>query len=321
MGHKHEAFVVELWGRDLMDEFAAIYRERSRFACVFVSVQYLAKPWPRHERRNAQARSLTSEEPYILPVQLDDSILPGVPPTTAHVDGRKNTPEEIAEMLIKKLGGSVTEKGQAQPIGVPRTPEAVAELIATREGPWEYLLFAGYLAQGKQRLDRKWRDHELGLAQPGQRRLTDEESLDALKSFEGPLLAIQNFDRLMAPEAQEGAFGAPGEPGDPEAIEHLATRYLDVYEYLMDWATTTRSLGVTEGFRPLRDITARMSDKAIERIREAIDIFIAELEQASERLAKGEEGIRVEHTITLEVDDDVAAAHQAELDRLLAEGF
>lgn len=203
---------------------------------------------------------------------------------------------------------------------MPRTPEEAAGLIASRPAAWEYLLYAGFLLQGKQRLEPKWRDHRLGLALPGGVPLSDLESIDALKSVtRGPLMAVQNFDRVMSQDAQEDAFGVPGEPGDPEAIDHLARRFLDIYEYLLDWAADIRSLGVADELADLRTISAKLSDRAIEQIREFIDLFAAEMEQVPERLARGDEGIRIEMTLKLDVGDDLIDAHAAEWSRLEAE--
>jgi len=99
---KFEEF--ELWGKDLYEYFDKIYRNDSRFCVMFLSKHYAKKAWTNHERKSAQARSLEQSEEYILPVKLDDTQIQGIRPTTGYIDGRKNTPEEICNITLKKLG-------------------------------------------------------------------------------------------------------------------------------------------------------------------------------------------------------------------------
>lgn len=39
----------------------------------------------------------------ILPVMLDDILVPGMPKTTTHVDGRTKSPEEVADLTMDHL--------------------------------------------------------------------------------------------------------------------------------------------------------------------------------------------------------------------------
>jgi hypothetical protein len=94
----------QLWGKDLVVFFDEIYRERSRFCVIFVSKDYSERMWTNHERRSAQARALEEKgNEYILPIKVDDSELPGMPPTIGYVSLDQNTIEEIASLLINKL--------------------------------------------------------------------------------------------------------------------------------------------------------------------------------------------------------------------------
>jgi hypothetical protein len=71
---------------------------------MFVSQHYVKKPWPKHERTHAQARALLAQEEYILPARFDDTEIPGVPHTIGYVDLRAKSPEELGEMIVRKLG-------------------------------------------------------------------------------------------------------------------------------------------------------------------------------------------------------------------------
>jgi hypothetical protein len=54
-------FAIELWGQNLYEYLDDLYRNRARFAVIFVSRFYALKPWTNHERRSVQARALSSK--------------------------------------------------------------------------------------------------------------------------------------------------------------------------------------------------------------------------------------------------------------------
>jgi len=94
---------VDLWGKDLYDRLDDVYRNKALYCVIFISKNYAAKVWTTHERKSAQARALQENREYILPVRLDDTEIPGIPPTIAHVDLRNISVEELADMTIQKL--------------------------------------------------------------------------------------------------------------------------------------------------------------------------------------------------------------------------
>lgn len=98
--HDEEA---DMWGRDLYQKFQQIYGLECRFFIPFVSKNYLAKRWPMHELKQAQARDFKSDTEYILPLRLDDSELPGINETTGYVDLRIRPIEDVAQLCLKKL--------------------------------------------------------------------------------------------------------------------------------------------------------------------------------------------------------------------------
>lgn len=94
----------ELWGKDLVFFFDDIYRKQSHYCVIFVSAQYSSRMWTNYERRSAQARMLEERGgEYILPIQVDESELAGMPPTLGHLSLKEHTIEQIADLLIKKL--------------------------------------------------------------------------------------------------------------------------------------------------------------------------------------------------------------------------
>ena len=94
-----------LWGKNLVDHLANIYQHRSRFVVMFISKFYVEKAFPTHERQHAQARALVAKEEYILPARFDDTEVPGLAPTVAYADLRNLSPEQLAQLILSKVGG------------------------------------------------------------------------------------------------------------------------------------------------------------------------------------------------------------------------
>lgn len=97
-----------LWGKDLFQHLEKVYRDKARYCVVFVSRHYLKKNWTKHELRQAQARSFESAREYILPLRLDDTVLPGLAATIGYLDLRKTKIEQVAALLLEKLGKQVS---------------------------------------------------------------------------------------------------------------------------------------------------------------------------------------------------------------------
>jgi hypothetical protein len=93
-----------LWGKDLYEYLDNVYRAQCRFCVVFISEHYLKKPWPRHERRSAQARALADSSEYVLPARFDDTEVPGILTTTGFIDLRTESPADVAVLIAQKLG-------------------------------------------------------------------------------------------------------------------------------------------------------------------------------------------------------------------------
>jgi hypothetical protein len=96
---------ADLWGKDLYQHFQTVYRDKAKFAVVFVSEHYVRKAWPRHELKQVQARDFMEGREYILPLRIDDSELPGLNPTVGYVDLRETTIEGVANLLLDKVFG------------------------------------------------------------------------------------------------------------------------------------------------------------------------------------------------------------------------
>ncbi|GAA0274247.1 TIR domain-containing protein [Cryptosporangium japonicum] len=109
----------QLWGADLYQHLSQVYSEEARYCVVFVSKAYERKLYTRHELRMAQARAIKEKNVYVLPARFDDTVLPGLPSTVAHVDLRSTSPAELSALIRKKLDLPVEPP---DPRPWPRTP-------------------------------------------------------------------------------------------------------------------------------------------------------------------------------------------------------
>lgn len=71
---------------------------------MFISKHYAEKDWPTHERRSAFEKAIESKEEYILPARFDDTEIPGLHKTIAYVDLRRKSFEQLAALILQKLG-------------------------------------------------------------------------------------------------------------------------------------------------------------------------------------------------------------------------
>jgi TolB-like protein len=122
---------VSLWGKDLYQHLDDVYRNRATYCVVFISRAYSEKLWTKHELKSAQARAFEANREYILPVRLDDTALPGILPTMGYVSNK--SPEELAELIIEKLGQTTGLGTTAEP--VDSTTESEAETLTDQPDP------------------------------------------------------------------------------------------------------------------------------------------------------------------------------------------
>ncbi|MBI1313416.1 TIR domain-containing protein [bacterium] len=95
---------ADLWGKDLYQHLASVYKDRSRFCVMILSRHYAEKLWTRHELQQAQARAFRENREYILPLRKDDTAIPGVPETIGYIDLRETPLHQAARLVFEKLG-------------------------------------------------------------------------------------------------------------------------------------------------------------------------------------------------------------------------
>ena len=92
-----------LWGKDLYEYLSDVYSKQAQFCIMVLSKNYIKKNWTRHERKAAQARAFEDCKEYILPLRLDDAVIPGMLSTTGFIDATKKTTEEISKLVQLKI--------------------------------------------------------------------------------------------------------------------------------------------------------------------------------------------------------------------------
>src|SRR5690349_2831895 len=114
---------IELWGKYLAEELPAIYGEQAAAVVVFISAEYAARDWTRHERRAALARAVRERREYVLPARFDDTPLPGLLSDMVTADLRTKNPQQFAAMIAVKLADlaiAPTTGGPAQEVEYAR---------------------------------------------------------------------------------------------------------------------------------------------------------------------------------------------------------
>ena len=309
--------IAEMWGQDLGDFFDDVYRRRARFAVIIVSRHYVDKAWSNHERKSALARAIESRMPYVLPVRLDDSDVPGLRPTTGFIDGRQVGIHGIVEAVRDKLG--MEPEPPQPPSRTPRTLTELSALLTSRPAGWEYLLYAGSLYVQMNDLESKYRDHEVGYAMPT---VLSVDREGAIASLQGLLAEVSRIiaqtESVMAPEVQGRAFGPPGEPGNAELIQHSAQRLISIYEDILGWAARVRGTAVPDEFRTAFQLAAKFADNPIREFRDFVSRMVDAMDKLPAHLAAPEpkDPLVITLELVLTLDQATAKAFRKEMKRL-----
>ncbi|MFD9704171.1 toll/interleukin-1 receptor domain-containing protein [Lentzea sp. NPDC059081] len=301
--------VAELWGVNLVDHLPEVYGKKVRYVLLFASKHYVEKKWTRVERQAAQARALDKAEEYLLPIRIDDTEVPGLPPTIAYLDLQKHGTDVIAAAVVKKLG----RHSPAQPeliTKAPRTADEVKSLLAARPPAWPYLLFAGILFQGVNALEPKFRDHVSGYA-PRNGAVLDVLSLDPFRHRHAMLAEItDSAERILSPEKRLRTFGEPGDTNNlnPDEVIHTAQRLVELYGELLDWARDVR--GTTylyDEVRRVASLQARYADGPVTAIRKLAADFLMLADTLVERVSAGE-NVTYEFMLSFTIDPNLSLA-------------
>lgn len=106
-----------LVGEELTEYLGRIYSQETRSVLMLISSHYASKPWTRHERRHALSTAIQQESsPYIFPIRLDSTVIPGLPDSVAYL----KMPPETASSVAKAIAAKFSTKPHVRPLPQPR---------------------------------------------------------------------------------------------------------------------------------------------------------------------------------------------------------
>lgn len=305
-----EDYEVEAWGQDGIEYFTDVYQNRARYAVIFVSRSYAEKVWTRTERRAALARAARQRSEYVLPIRLDDTELDGLLPTTIYLDARRYGTQGLVDAIRQKiaLNGPPPKPTVNSVRTVPRTPEEIQRVLAEREGPWEYLLYAGLLYSFTADMEPKYNDFKMGYARRSTTHVSVEDLTLCVRREVGAIhRIIANFEAVLTPSAQEDAFGKPGQPGDANKISHLASRFASNYEDLMDWSGELRGMTAEREGDVALKLLARWAEQPVRECRRFVQELVTQLDKWHEPREDGTP-ISIDITASFNLDSDLVDA-------------
>jgi len=80
-----------------------VYRKKAKYCVMLVSENYAKKRRASLECKAAQARAFEENRPYILPIRLDSTEIPGVLPTVGYMSWDKDGISFMIDAIEQKL--------------------------------------------------------------------------------------------------------------------------------------------------------------------------------------------------------------------------
>lgn len=121
-----------LWGVNLYTHLSDVYQNQAQYCVILISEHYAKKLWTNHEREAAQARAFTEHKEYILPVRLDDTKIPGLPPTVGYLKWPPEGAESIANLILDKLKLSRSHEAIESAPTAPRVEVSIKPTVPDR---------------------------------------------------------------------------------------------------------------------------------------------------------------------------------------------
>jgi len=108
---EYQATDPDLWGKDILDHLVNLYARKARYCLLLVSRHYPLKTWTQADRTSVRERALRDPNEYILPIQLDESEVPGITTAKGYRDLRQQSVEHLVSWLDEKLRKTETQSG------------------------------------------------------------------------------------------------------------------------------------------------------------------------------------------------------------------
>lgn len=115
--------IPSLWGRNGIEVLDKTYGEESCAVVMFVSSEYVDKPWCKVERRAALSARMERNKDSVLQVVFNKVKVPGIPTSEIYVEAENYVPGELAVLICQTIGVDVTSM-KADITAAPVSPEA-----------------------------------------------------------------------------------------------------------------------------------------------------------------------------------------------------
>lgn len=139
-----EDYQIQLWGKPLTEALPDIYSNRAKAVVVFVSKEYAAKDWTTLEKRAALERAVREKSDFVLPARFDNTELPGLSSAVSYISLNNLTPEDFAELIVKKLGASNASSRTPDPLdSISQSTKNFAARKKRREDVAQYIQTRG----------------------------------------------------------------------------------------------------------------------------------------------------------------------------------
>jgi hypothetical protein len=102
---------IKLGGGDFVTHIAELYRTKARFCVMLISQHYPLKKWTESERTAAHQHALRDANEYLIPVQVDQTEVPGIREAASYRDLRQHSLESLVDWLEQKLAGTSDRSG------------------------------------------------------------------------------------------------------------------------------------------------------------------------------------------------------------------
>ncbi|MDA3076804.1 TIR domain-containing protein [Campylobacter sp. JMF_04 NA10] len=100
---------VEKQGKDLFEYFPDVFINKAKYIVIFISEYYKEKVWTKHEFNSIKERILKSKEDIFL-IKFDKTDLLGISKTKYYINANENTPIEVADILVRKIGINIDKR-------------------------------------------------------------------------------------------------------------------------------------------------------------------------------------------------------------------
>ena len=199
---------------------------------------------------------------------------------------------------------------------IAKSDEQIAQLLSERPQGWEYLLFAGALCAGVERLETKYSDYSLGYAPRLGIMIERQQFADFINSQLDELnVMIGTLDALFSPTAMEDALGPPGIAGDPDKVLHAASRVVRLYEDVLLWAERLRGMAMRSEHREIVELLVQFSGQPVNELRDFVHRFGAQVNEIPSLIAKNER-IVIDETVKFSIPRELVQSFNAKIQAL-----